>query len=123
MRILVVEDEPDLRKLLSGILQSGGYHVLAAANADEALRLAQNSPVNLVLTDIIMPGINGVELVARLRAAHSSVTVLYMSGYDRDGLTRRVDADAKFIPKPFTPQALLARVAELLGSTSESSAA
>jgi DNA-binding response OmpR family regulator len=72
-----------------------------------------------MLTDIMMPGISGPDLANRLRASNGSLVVLYMSGYDRDGLTKMGDPEAQFMPKPFSPSALLTRIAELLGSRSQ----
>jgi signal transduction histidine kinase len=116
--ILLVEDEAALRDLVSTILSTAGHVVLAAASGKEALKLAaKQKPVDLILTDVVMPGMTGPELVARLRHGRPALQVLYMSGYDRELSDRKnPERNADFLPKPFTPGALLAKVAEVLSA-------
>jgi CheY-like chemotaxis protein len=115
--VLVVEDEYSLRRLVLKILSGAGYRVIDAVNGEEALVLASRHPsIDLVLTDVVMPGVSGPELAARLRASRPELTVLYMSGYDRALIDQKtIDRNAGFLPKPFSPRALLARIAELIG--------
>jgi signal transduction histidine kinase len=116
--VLLVEDETALRKLVFQVLTAAGHRVLEAANGEEALTLSTRhpKPIDLVITDVIMPGITGPELVAKLRKSRPRTAVLFMSGYDRELLDRdTLEASAGFLPKPFSPQALLIRVNELLG--------
>ena len=117
--ILLVEDEPPLRKLVSAILAKAGYRVLETSNGDEAASVAAKQPqIDLLLTDVIMPGMSGPDLAARLRQSHSGLMVLFMSGYDRDLVDEQVlSKSSGFLPKPFTPHALQVRVGELLGKT------
>jgi DNA-binding NtrC family response regulator len=94
-----------------------GYQVLEAANADRALELSRGhaGTIHLVLSDVMMTGRTGPQLVAALRAERNDFRVLYVSGYP-DGLVldATADASADFLPKPFTPRRLAAKVREVL---------
>jgi CheY-like chemotaxis protein len=112
--ILVAEDEPALRDLACRILTGAGYRVLAADNGAAALELAQAHPgqIDLLLTDVIMPGILGKELAERLLAREPTVRVLFMSGYAQPILASRgtLDPGVMLIEKPFGRGELLAAV-------------
>jgi signal transduction histidine kinase len=113
--VLVVEDEDPLRKLLHRTLTAAGHTVIAASSGEEALVRTRQEPIDLVLTDVVMPGMSGPELVARLSVNRPEMAVLYMSGYDRALMEKgTLDKAAAFFPKPFTPQALLTKISELL---------
>lgn len=116
--MLVVEDETPLRKLISQVLKSAGHTVLEAASGDEALAVSarHSGPIDLLLTDVIMPGMSGSELVAKLRRRRPAMTIIFMSGYDNDLIDRKNLGGASFLPKPFSPRALLNRIDTLLGS-------
>lgn len=115
--ILVVEDEPGLRDFIRRVLVKQGYTVLQAPNGVEALALARahSAPIDLLLTDVVMPKMSGVELAEKFVAEHPAVRVMFMSGYtDRLGVTVR--APANYLQKPFTSAVLLTRLrAELTG--------
>jgi PAS domain S-box-containing protein len=117
-RILLVEDEAAVRKFVRGILEMQGYTVLEAADIEEALRMAADGAAefDLLLTDVIMPRLNGPELADRVTALRPGLKVLYMSGYtDRTiRLQSRIEGEAHFIQKPFTPGALAQKLRELL---------
>jgi signal transduction histidine kinase len=116
--VLLVEDETPLRKLISQVLKSAGHRVLEAAGGDEAIALSvrHSGPIELLVTDVVMPGMNGPELVAKLRARRPNMTILYMSGYDNDLVDRRtLENTASFLQKPFSPRALLKHIDSLLG--------
>ena len=116
--ILLVEDEMPLRRLLFQVLTAAGHAVLEAANGEEALALGErrSQPIDLLLTDVVMPGMSGPELVGRLRSVRPNLPVLYMSGYDRDLIDQKtLETAAGFLPKPFGPRALLEGVDQLLG--------
>ena len=117
--ILLVEEEAGVRQLTRRILDRAGYQVLEAANADDAERaLADNEgPVDLMLTDVIMPGCGGPELYSRLVIRQPGLRVLYMSGYTPDSVARKagLDRGLPFIQKPFTSLALLRQVSQALG--------
>jgi two-component system cell cycle sensor histidine kinase/response regulator CckA len=117
--VLVVDDDPLLRALTSQILTGGGYHVLTARNSGEALQISRAIPagIDLVVTDVEMPGLQGPELARRLMAAHPEVKVLLVSGYAEGHLGRGEGGDlcSTFLQKPFGPDELLDRVRQLLG--------
>jgi PAS domain S-box-containing protein len=120
-RVLLVEDEPGVRRLVEGYLRGAGYEVLAAADGHEALELAARAPggLDLLLSDVVMPGMNGRELYLALAAHRAGLRVLYMSGYPalpstlQDLVEGGRDA---FIAKPFTRAQLLARLDEVLAA-------
>ncbi|MHB8834433.1 MAG: ATP-binding protein [Candidatus Methylomirabilia bacterium] len=118
-RILVVEDETPLRELCETVLSRLGYRVSAAGNGQEALDLVREQRLepDLVVTDVVMPGISGPELAARLRRIRPGQRVLFMSGYMDETITRHLvlDQSALFVPKPFTELALATKVREALG--------
>lgn len=117
-RILLVEDEDSVRMLGKEILSACGYSVIEAANGAEALNLALNSedPIDLVITDVVMPQMGGRELVERLSAANPQIRVLFTSGYTDDAILRHgiIDKGADFLQKPFTFDALSRKVRQLL---------
>jgi two-component system, cell cycle sensor histidine kinase and response regulator CckA len=104
--LLVVEDDDAVRRVTERLLRAAGYRLLTAASPAEALRLdAQHSgPLHLLLTDVVMPGMGGRELAARLRQRHPELRVLYMSGYSHGqfGAPRGLDADGPLVAKPFS---------------------
>lgn len=118
--ILLVEDDASVRSLTLRILAREGYHVIEAGNGDDALAAARRAdrPIDLLISDVIMPGLSGGELARRLLEERPGTAVLYMSGYPDDTVARsgRIDRDAAFIEKPFTPETLARRVREVLGT-------
>ncbi|MFQ6026619.1 MAG: response regulator [Dehalococcoidia bacterium] len=118
--ILVTEDESALRKLISSILQDQGYRVIQAKNGDEALQVARNvseGTIDLLLTDVVMPRMNGTELAYQLKTVHPDLKVILTSGYtDQDLALPDLGAEAEFIQKPFTPAALADQVRAMLDS-------
>jgi PAS domain S-box-containing protein len=116
--ILLVEDDERLCVLSRRVLEARGYTVLEARNGQEALVLCDQhqGPIDLVATDVVMPGINGGMLVERLAVKRPTLRVLFMSGYTDDDMLRRgiVDPRMAFLPKPFTPEALASKVREVL---------
>lgn len=120
--VLLVEDEESVRGLLAYMLQMRGYHVLQAASGDEALPVfeAHVAEIDLVLTDVVMPGMSGVELVARLRQMRAEIPIVFMSGYSGDVLTRTgpLPDGMSFLPKPLRPDVLAAKLREALDRSS-----
>ena len=115
--VLLVEDEPMVRDLGSRVLRSHGYRVLVASNATEALQVAREhaGTVDLLLTDVVMPGLPGPELAARLETVTPGLRVLYVSGYADDSVARLgAEEGISFLAKPFSGEALAARVREVL---------
>jgi CheY-like chemotaxis protein len=102
--ILLVDDEQSVRAIVLKILQRAGYNVLEAENGDAALRIAESHPakIDLLVTDMFMPGLRGPEVAARLALNRPGLRVLFMSGYaDQDARTV-VPAGANFLNKPFS---------------------
>jgi len=118
--ILVAEDDAQLRVLTARVLSERGYRVLSAESGEEALALAHahQGPIHLLLTDVVMPKVNGIELVRELGATRPELKVLFVSGYTREAVTRHGSllAERDFLPKPVTPDQLLARVRAVLDS-------
>jgi two-component system, cell cycle sensor histidine kinase and response regulator CckA len=113
--ILLAEDEALLRELGETILSQAGYKVVTAAGADALRKLVAESSaqVDLLLTDVLMPGLGGQELVVLAKQRWPRVRVLYMSGYSTEDLND-LGQDAAFLQKPFTPSELMAKVKELI---------
>jgi CheY-like chemotaxis protein len=113
--ILVVEDDPEVRGLTCHHLEAAGYQVMAASCAEEALAQDPSRSLQLLLTDMMMPGLNGRELAEALRALRPEVRVAYMSGYPADNLPQGgVAADTVLIAKPFDRARLMAVVRQVL---------
>jgi PAS domain S-box-containing protein len=115
--VLLVEDDPAVRQLVHGILLRAGYEVIAAADGAEALALARSAElrIHVLLTDVIMPGMNGGELVRAMASLRPTLPFLFMSGYTGDLLAQTGLADtANILYKPFTPDELCARLRDLL---------
>jgi signal transduction histidine kinase/CheY-like chemotaxis protein len=116
--ILLVEDEDSVRALAHRILSERGYNVLEAADGVEALKRAQEfgGTIDLVLTDVVMPGISGTTLIARLGTMRPGIKSLYMSGYTDDSIINHgfLDSSVAFLQKPFTVQNLAQKVREVL---------
>lgn len=116
--ILLVEDDPQVRVIVARMLEGTGYRVIAASDGEEALRQAGsvNGRIDLLLSDVVMPGIGGRELAERLREVQPEAAVLHMSGYTDDAVIRRgvLERGAAFIEKPFSAAELGRRVRQLL---------
>jgi two-component system cell cycle sensor histidine kinase/response regulator CckA len=121
--ILVVEDEANLRRLARDYLRRQGYTVLEAGDGASAIAEAAvyRGPIHLLLTDVIMPGMNGRELAQRVGAMRPGIKVLYMSGYTENviGHNGMLSAGIALLPKPFTLRDLQQKVREVLGSAPE----
>ncbi len=116
--ILLVEDDPMVRTLTRRILKRSGYAVLDAAGPKEAIALCERHPgdIHLLLTDVVMPDMNGKDLHDRIRAARPTVKTLFMSGYSADAIANRgvLDQRTHFIGKPFNAEELCRKVRETL---------
>ena len=114
--VLLVEDEPAVLRMVTAALTSLGYRVLAAASPGDALRLAtmHSEPIHVMLTDVVMPQMNGRDLADRVKAAHPELTCVFMSGYTADVIAHRgvLDDGIFFIQKPFATAALSAKLRE-----------
>ena len=116
--VLVVEDQAEVRGLTTRILEARGYTVLAADNAHAALQLAERyvKRIDLLLTDVVMPGVNGRELALRLASERRDIKVLFVSGYTGEAIRQHglLELEASFLQKPFTPDVLARRVRDVL---------
>ena len=120
--VLVAEDEPLVSNLVSHVLLAQGYHVLLAANGAEALPVAgqhKEGPIDLLVTDVVLPQLGGIELAHRLRAMYPDIKVLFISGYDRNdpdviNLQDLLAFGSEFLEKPFTPNTLAVKIREVL---------
>jgi PAS domain S-box-containing protein len=116
--ILLVEDQDDVRLLTLTILEGAGYSILEADSGAKALEISAScqQPIDLLLTDVVMPGMTGPELAKRLRALRPGIQVLFVSGYTEDEGFEGVDSEGGFhlLSKPFTPSALTAKVHQVL---------
>ena len=119
--VLVVDDEPDLRSLVSNVLTEYGYKVITASSAARAIALLANmeTPPDLLLTDVVMPGMSGPMLADELIAKSAGARVLFMSGYDERQVVQRYVVEKGFalITKPFQLHDLCAAVKKALEST------
>jgi CheY-like chemotaxis protein len=121
--ILVVDDEPSVLALARTILWRAGFDVLEASNPSEALNIAAShpTPVRVLLTDVLMPGMNGFELAEKVKTGRPDIAVLYMSGFTDTVLlesTGRSLSGLPLIRKPFTAHRLVSTISEMLESPS-----
>jgi len=114
--ILLAEDEALLRELGQTILTQAGYNVLTLYRRAEVISLLEShsDPIDLLLTDVVMPEISGQELVTLVRARWPNIRVIYMSGYSSDDLAD-IDPNAAFLQKPFTPTELMTKIRNVIG--------
>jgi two-component system cell cycle sensor histidine kinase/response regulator CckA len=119
--VLLVEDSPSVRLLVCGMLQDGGYRVLEAGDGDEALRVAARDAPDLLLTDVVMPGMSGGELAEALRRSLPDLPVIFASGYGADAIERPASLERRvgFVEKPFTDAMLLEAVRAMLEPVGE----
>jgi PAS domain S-box-containing protein len=121
--ILLTEDQPEVESVARAILSRHGYTVLSAASGEAALRTLESDgrPIDLLLTDVVMPSMSGPDLARRVQSNRPEVAVLYMSGYTDDAIVRHgvLEHGVAFIQKPFTPEGLLRKVREVLDGSRE----
>jgi len=122
--ILLVEDEDQVREVAGAILRAAGFHVLMAATPAEAILLCEGSPerIDLVLTDVIMPKMNGRQLAERILRLRPEIRMLFMSGYTDDMILHNgiLELGASFIQKPVTPDSLTRKVRDVLDRPADS---
>src|SRR5262249_23571508 len=114
--LLLVEDEPPVRAVALRALRQLGYHVLEAGDGDEALARARSyaGPIHLLVTDVVMPRMGGIELAQRLRVQRPKTRVLHVSGYVDPSLLEGATPGSAFLQKPFLPDTLARKVREVL---------
>ena len=117
--VLIVEDDAGIRELSARILRRCGYTVLAADGGNEARQIAERHEgvIHVLLSDVMMPGMNGPMVAAMLRSTRPELKVVYMSGYSSADVARHgvVQDEAPFLQKPFTPERLATAISEVLG--------
>jgi CheY-like chemotaxis protein len=116
--ILVVDDEPEVRKLVGAMVSNFGYTVLTADSGEHALTLYKNNgPIELLITDVIAPGMSGPMLADKLTEIQPDLKVLYISGYDNTHVVQKyvVEKGHQLLSKPFTVDELQTKVRDLLG--------
>jgi DNA-binding NtrC family response regulator len=123
--ILVVDDEPEIRKLVTAMLTRNGYKVLTADSGDNAVRLFRNNPgVDLLLTDVVAPGMSGPMIADQIAAMRPDIKVVFMSGYDNTQVVQRyvVEKGYSLLIKPFTMDKLSQTIAEVMDGNRTSAA-
>ena len=122
--MLVVEDDPQLLHILEKILKSQNYNVLAAPNAEEAMDMmcGYRGPLDLILTDLVMPGLDGAEMIRQLMLILPEAKIIYMSGYEDSPAFRKIAGgkNIEFFKKPFETEELVAKVRRVLDGNSTS---
>jgi DNA-binding NtrC family response regulator len=119
--LLLVEDEDFVRELVREILQTSGYNVIEASSAEQAMQIIESDdtpPIDLLVTDVVLPGLNGARLAEQLKARMPRIETLYMSGYPGDSMFRGevFDPGQAFLAKPFTRHVLTRKVREILNA-------
>ncbi len=119
-RILVVEDDEDMRENLQRILLGAGYEVSLAEDGSQAITMLRAQPCHLVLTDLVMPGMNGLELLKEIRQEDQNLPVVFLSAFgDRATYAKATELGAvDFVTKPFRAGSLLGLIQRTLGSQS-----
>jgi len=118
--ILLVEDESVVREVTRQVLEHAGYQVLESDGAREAMRLAEvyRGRISLLLSDVVMPGMNGIDLARRIQRSQPRLATVFMSGYANPKVMQESQPQSSYIQKPFTVDALLAGIAEALAKSS-----
>jgi CheY-like chemotaxis protein len=119
--ILVVDDEPEVRKLVGAMVGQFGCEVLTADSGEHAITLYKNhkAPIDLLITDVIAPGMSGPMLADKLSEIQPDLKVLYISGYDNTHVVQKyvVEKGHALLTKPFTLEEMQAKVRDLLKPT------
>lgn len=114
-KVIVVDDEPLIRKLVSSVLAGSGYMVLDAESAEQAMEIMERHPCfDLLVTDVVMPKVDGCELADRMRRRRPDLKVLFMSGYDPVCARSQSPDGSNYLQKPFRVTELLERVGRML---------
>ena len=115
-KILLAEDDNDMRRFLVKALEKAGYRVISYDNGASAYDRLREEPFSLLLTDIVMPEMDGPTLLTELRKKYPDMKFIFVSGYAEDAFARNLPADAKFgfLPKPFSLKQLAVAVREML---------
>jgi two-component system cell cycle sensor histidine kinase/response regulator CckA len=121
--ILVVDDEPEIRKLVSAMVTQFGYNALTADSGDHALTMYRNlnAPIEMLITDVVAPGMSGPMLADKLSAIQPDLKVLYISGYDNTHVVQKyvVERGHLLLAKPFTMEELKSKMSQLLHASAQ----
>jgi two-component system cell cycle sensor histidine kinase/response regulator CckA len=113
--VMVVDDEPMIRKMVAAALATSGYRVVDAETPQQAIRMMDSHPaLDLLVTDIVMPEVDGHELAERMRLKQPALKVLFMSGFEPENGPRQLAQGSDFLQKPFRITDLLDRVKQML---------
>ena len=119
--VLLVEDEPELRELIEEVLKNNGYNVFAPETTQEAIQIGTNKSLmlDLLITDMMMPEVNGLDLATKISQAHPEIKVIVMSGYLEQELTEKIDSSSTqfFMQKPFSPNELIIKIQKIFDGT------
>jgi CheY-like chemotaxis protein len=118
-KVLVVDDEPEIRKLVAAMLARNGYRVLSADSGENALRLFKSNPdTDLLLTDVVSPGMSGPMIADQISALKPDIKVLFMSGYDGTQVVQRyvIERGYSLLTKPFSMEQLESKVRAVLST-------
>jgi signal transduction histidine kinase len=117
-RVLVVEDEPELRRLVCRMLSQFGYAPIEVHSGEQALKRIAREPIDLLITDVVMPQMSGPELVRRIEESGRRIPVLFVSGHLDHPIARRSELPpgAHLLAKPFTRERLCEKVRQALDS-------
>jgi len=121
-RILVVDDQPEVRDILKTLLEQEGYDVVQASDGKDALRQHSETPADLVIADLVMPGMNGLDMISEFRDRHAGVKIIAMSGahqymVDKNLESSRINGADRAFKKPFDLDQLLSAISDLLRET------
>ncbi len=121
--ILVVDDEPEIRKLVSAMITQAGYHAITADSGEHAITMYRTlkAPIELLITDVVAPGMSGPMLAEKLSALQPNLKVLYISGYDNTQVVQKyvVERGHALLSKPFTIEELRSKIAQLLPAVAQ----
>ena len=121
--ILVVDDEPEIRKLVSAMVTQAGYHAITADSGEHAITMYRTlkAPIELLITDVVAPGMSGPMLAEKLSALQPNLKVLYISGYDNTQVVQKyvVERGHALLSKPFTIEELRTKLAQLLPAVAQ----
>jgi DNA-binding response OmpR family regulator len=116
--VLLIEDDQSLRDLLCETLEGAGYTVLVAQGGDKALQIGDEYPgaIQLIVTDVIMPGLTGRQAAEKIKSSRSEVEILFISGYTSEAIAKHgvLEPGANYLSKPFAPDDLLRKVRDVL---------
>jgi DNA-binding response OmpR family regulator len=114
--MLLIEDDPDVRNMLKEMLESYGYRVREASDGEEGVRIfsSENENIKLILSDVMLPGKNGMEAYAEMKRIRDDIRVIFISGYSRAATNEILGEGTDFLAKPVSPQELLIKIKEAL---------